>query len=144
MPSRQRSRQRALQMLYLWDMRRQPVRDSLLELYRSLAADGEEQENEPDAFTQGLVRGAVEQTAEIDKRILEHSEHWRLERMAVVDRNILRLAVYEMMNHDTPHAVVIDQALELARRYSTEEAVSFVNAVLDAVRRALEKNSFAR
>ena len=90
------------------------------------------------------MHGAVEQTPDIDRRILEHSEHWRLERMPVVDRNILRLAVFEMMNHETPDAVVIDQALELARRFSTEEAVSFINAVLDAVRKELEEGSLAR
>ena len=124
-------------MLYLWDMREQPMESTLQEFYTSLAEE-EEKLSQPDRFADQLVRGAVAHTTDIDRRILEHSEHWRLERMPVVDRNILRLAVYEMMNQDTPHAVVIDQALELARRFSTEEAVSFINAVLDAVRKGLE------
>jgi N utilization substance protein B len=136
MASRQQSRQRALQMLYLWDMREQPIESTLNEFYTALA-EGEDTPS-PDRFAEQLVRGAVAHTTDIDRRILEHSEHWRLERMPVVDRNILRLAIYEMMNQDTPHAVVIDQALELARRFSTEEAVSFINAVLDAVRKGLE------
>jgi N utilization substance protein B len=82
-----------------------------------------------------LVRGAAERMAEIDRRIAEHSEHWRLERMPAVDRNILRLAVCEMTESTTPPAVVIDEALELARRFSSEESVAFINGVLDAVRR---------
>ena len=85
-----------------------------------------------------LVSGAVEHLAEIDRRIARHAEHWRMERMPAVDRNILRLAVYEMMQADTPPAVVIDEALELARRFSSEESVQFVNGVLDAVHRELD------
>ncbi len=81
----------------------------------------------------------------LDRRITQHAEHWRIERMPSVDRNILRLAVYEMMHSDTPAAVVIDEALELARRYSNEESVQFVNGVLDAVHRdlALEQSPAA-
>jgi N utilization substance protein B len=70
---------------------------------------------------------------DIDHRISEKSAHWKLERMPVVDRNILRLAIYEMSRHDTPAAVVIDEALELARQFSGDESVAFINGVLDAV-----------
>jgi N utilization substance protein B len=82
-----------------------------------------------------LVRGASEKSSDIDKRISEKSEHWRLERMPAVDRNILRLAVYEMNEMKTPAPVVIDEALELARQFSGDESVSFINGVLDAVHR---------
>ena len=74
---------------------------------------------------------------QIDERITRHAEHWRIERMPAVDRNILRLAVYEMLSTPTPPAVVIDEALELARQFAGEESVHFVNGVLDAVRREL-------
>jgi transcription antitermination protein NusB len=82
-----------------------------------------------------LLRGATDQAAAIDQRITAKSDHWRLDRMAVVDRNILRLAVYEMTDVGTPAPVVIDEALELARKFSTDESVAFINGVLDAVRR---------
>ena len=71
--------------------------------------------------------------SDIDRRITEKSEHWRLERMPAVDRNILRLAIYEMSELKTPAPVVIDEALELARQFSGDESVSFINGVLDAV-----------
>jgi N utilization substance protein B len=73
----------------------------------------------------------------VDERITRNAEHWRMQRMPAVDRNILRIAVYEMMWTDTPPAVIIDEALELARQFSGEESVHFVNGVLDAVRREL-------
>ena len=75
--------------------------------------------------------------ASIDDRITRHAEHWKIPRMPAVDRNILRLSVYEMLHTETPAAVAIDEALELARRFSGEESVHFVNGVLDAVRREL-------
>jgi N utilization substance protein B len=79
----------------------------------------------------------VEELEEVDERIARHAEHWKIPRMPAVDRNILRLAVYEMLRTDTPPAVIIDEALELARRFAGEESVHFVNGVLDAVRREL-------
>ena len=132
MSSRRRSRQRALQILFLWDARRQPVADAINAFYDTLFA---EEHPERDPFVDQLVHGAVEHLDEVDERIRRHAEHWRMERMPVVDRNILRLAVYEMTHADTPAAVVIDEALELARKFSGEESVQFVNGVLDAVHR---------
>ena len=137
MPSRQKSRQRALQLLFLWDMRRQPVSEIVDSYYDSLASEESEPVEERDTFAEDLVRGAVSKVDEIDALISEHSEHWRLERMAAVDRNILRVAIYEMMAMPTPSAVVIDQALELARRFSTDESIPFLNGVLDAVNQKL-------
>ena len=86
-----------------------------------------------DPFVADLVRGTVEHVAEVDEQITKHAEHWRMERMPAVDRNILRLAVYEIKCGGTPAAVAIDEALELARKFSNEESVQFVNGVLDAV-----------
>jgi N utilization substance protein B len=86
-----------------------------------------------------LVHGVVENLAEVDEQITKHAEHWRMERMPAVDRNILRLAVYEMSRGGAPAPVAIDEALELARKFSGEESVQFVNGVLDAVNRDLQK-----
>ena len=135
MPSRQRSRQRALQMLYLLDMREQSVDDAIRSFYASLADEEGEPVNERDDFAEELVRGALKNRDTLDQRIAAHSEHWRLDRMPVVDRNLLRLAAYEMQHMKTPAAVVIDQALELAAKFSAPESVSFLNGVLDAIRR---------
>ena len=95
-----------------------------------------EEHPERDAFAVGLVEGAVAHVAEVDALITRHAEHWRMERMPAVDRNILRLAVYEMTHGGTPAAVTIDEALELARKFSGEESVQFVNGVLDAIHRS--------
>jgi transcription antitermination protein NusB len=130
MPSRRRSRQRALQILFLWDARRQPVEDAIAAYYDTLFSD---EHPERDEFSTGLVHGTVENVADVDARITRHAEHWRMERMPAVDRNILRLAVYEMTRCGTPAAVAIDEALELARKFSGEESVQFVNGVLDAI-----------
>jgi transcription antitermination protein NusB len=132
MPSRRRSRQRALQILYLWDARRQPVDEAINAYYETLYS---EEHPERDPFVTSLVRGTVQHVTEVDERISRHAEHWRMERMPAVDRNILRLAVYEMVHGGTPAAVTIDEALELARKFSNEESVQFVNGVLDAIHR---------
>lgn len=145
MPARRKSRQRALQVLFLWDLRKLPVDEALQTFYASLfSAEFEEETGEdkpspaePDVFLETLARGASSQAAEIDALILQRSENWRLERMPVVDRNILRLAIYEMKELDTPPPVVIDEALELTRRYSGEDAIPFVNGVLDSVRKLI-------
>jgi len=136
MPARHRSRQRALQVLFLWDVRRQPINEAISSFYETLASEEDHPtRTAPDEFMETLVRGASEHASDIDKRIMAKSEHWRLERMPAVDRNILRLAVYEMTGLATPAPVVIDEALELARQFSGDESVSFINGVLDAVHR---------
>jgi N utilization substance protein B len=135
MPSRHRSRQRALQILFQLDLAPQPVEQALLAYYESLCAGEGDAPCEPDAFMEELVRGTLARRDEIDPRIRAHSAHWRLERMPVVDRNILRLAIWEMTHTQTPAVVVIDEALELGQRFSGPEAVPFLNGVLDAVRR---------
>jgi len=133
MAARHRSREHALQILFQWDMRKQPVEESIAAFYGSLYSEESAVRPERDEFLEQLVRGTVEKAGEIDALISGHAEHWRIERMPAVDRNILRLAIYELRNTGTPPAVAIDEALELARRFSTEESVQFVNGVLDAV-----------
>jgi N utilization substance protein B len=136
MASRRRSRQRALQILYSWDARRQPVEEAINAYYDQLFVD---ERPERDPFVADLVHGVVEHLSEVDEQITKHAEHWRMERMPAVDRNILRLAVYEMSRGGAPAPVAIDEALELARKFSGEESVQFVNGVLDAVNRDLQR-----
>lgn len=137
MSSRRRSRQRALQILFLWDVRKQPIAEAMAAYDDIVYSEEGKVRPQRDAFLERLVTGTVERIAEVDRHISEHAEHWRIERMPGVDRNLLRLAVHEMMAFDTPPAVVIDEALELARKFSGEESVQFVNGVLDAVRRGM-------
>ena len=93
------------------------------------------------AISNRLFYGAVESIKELDEAIRTHAENWRLERMPAVDRNLLRLAIYEltvgMENERTPPAVVINEALEIARRYSGEASIPFINGVLDGMRKSL-------
>jgi len=138
MASRRRARERALQIMFLWDSRKQSADDAIQAYYDGLYS---EEKLERDPFVSELVRGTVEHLAEIDDRITRHAEHWRMERMPAVDRNILRVAVYEMTRGGTPAPVSIDEALELARKFSGEESVQFVNGVLDAVRRETSQPS---
>jgi transcription antitermination protein NusB len=136
--ARHRARQQALQLLFQWDLRRTPIEDIITGYYDSLLINEDSVgKPRPDEFAERLLRGVIEDIAGVDDLITRHAAHWRMERMPAVDRNILRIAVYEMLRTDTPPAVVIDEALELARRFSSEESVHFVNGVLDAVRREL-------
>ena len=136
--ARHRAREQALQLLFQWDLRRTPLEEILRGYYESLLVREDSVGSpRPDAFAEKLLRGVVEELPEVDERIARHAEHWKIPRMPAVDRNILRLAVYEMLRTDTPPAVIIDEALELARRFAGEESVHFVNGVLDAVRREL-------
>lgn len=138
MSARHRSREKAVQILYLFDMRDEPVEAALEAFYGSLTAE----EGAPagrDAFTDELVTGVAREIAAIDQQIECGSENWKLARMAAVDRNILRLAVYELAYAGVAPAIVIDEALLLAKRFSEETSASFINGVLDAVKRNLER-----
>lgn len=111
-----------------------PVDDAIAAFYDTLhSEDPEAPTPAGDPFMEQLVRGTSTDCAAIDERIKSKSANWRLERMPSVDRNVLRLAVYEMSTGETPAPIVIDEALELARQFSGDESVAFVNAVLDAV-----------
>jgi N utilization substance protein B len=135
MAARHRSRKRALQVLFEWDMRGESIDRAIAHYYESLYSEESEKQPKPDRFMEELARGTVASAAEIDKKIEAKSEHWRLERMPVVDRNILRLAIFELNQQAVPAPVVIDEALELARQFSGDESLSFINGVLDAVHR---------
>ena len=138
MASRHRARERAMQILYEWDVRQLPVEECIRLFNETLRTEGEiAPPVREDPFAESLVRGTVERQADIDDMIRRHLQHWRLERMATVDRNILRLATYEMLATATPPAVIIDEALELARRFSNDESVQFVNGVLDAAHKEI-------
>lgn len=148
MAARHRSRQRALQVLYQWDMTKRPMDEAIRAFYDTLRTGGTSAEAGDDSdddmrssgrdeFMEELARGASQMAPDIDHRIAEKSAHWKLERMPIVDRNILRLGIYEMSRQETPPAVVIDEALELARQFSGEESVAFINGVLDAVHKEI-------
>jgi N utilization substance protein B len=136
--ARHRARQQALQLLFQWDLRRTPLEEIMRGYYDSLLVSEETYSRpRPDEFAEALSRGVIEELPQIDERIARNAANWRLERMPAVDRNVLRIAVYEMLRTETPPAVIIDEALELARKFAGEESVHFVNGVLDAVRREL-------
>jgi N utilization substance protein B len=136
MPARHRSRQRAVQVLYQADIRNQAVEAAISDFYDTLYSEETEEQPIVDEFMESLAKGTEKHRAELDAMISSKSEHWRIERMPVVDRNILRMAVYEMQELKTPPPVVIDEALELARQFSNDESVPFINGVLDAVNRS--------
>jgi N utilization substance protein B len=135
--SRHRSRYRAVQILYQMDMRKLTPEEAIGAYYDTLYSEEHEEPQGPDEFMEELVYGTHGRQEEIDGLIEQHSANWKLDRMPVVDRNLLRMAVYEIVLARTPPAIVIDEALELARRMSGDEAVKFVNGVLDAVRKSL-------
>jgi N utilization substance protein B len=137
MAARHTSRQRALQVLYQWDMTKQPVEEAIAAYYDSLYSEEHAEPPARDAFMEELAKGASLMAADLDKRIEHNSQHWRLERMPPVDRNILRLAIFELTKQKTPAAIVIDEALELARQFAGDESVGFINGVLDAVHKEL-------
>jgi transcription antitermination protein NusB len=136
MGTRRKSRELALQMLFQADMGKQDpdhVTQSFWRERGDVSADVQ-------SFANDLFRVATGRAAEIDGLIEGHAEHWRMERMAAVDRNILRAAVAEFLGFpETPRAVVINEAIEVARKFSSPESVQFINGVLDSVGRDLEK-----
>ncbi len=139
MASRRSSREHALQVLFNWDLRGGDLWRAVDDFYDTLHSEEDHPERlTRDAFMEELVRGVTSQQEEIDKLIGQHSSHWRIERMPSVDRNVLRISVFEMLSGKLPSAVIIDEALELVRRFSGDESVSFVNGVLDAVGRVVK------
>ena len=124
-------------MLYQWEVGRTSPGDSILS-YWPAQEDPEALSEEHREFANALVRGTTRRVDEIDALIGQRAQNWRVERMAVLDRLVLRLATYELLAEPaTPPKVVINEALELTRQYSGDEAVGFVNGVLDGVRKQL-------
>lgn len=137
MGSRRKARECALQMLFAADVGEMPPAEVVRTYWAELGdADVEEAARE---FATRLATGTLAQLEALDERIRSRAEHWRIARMAIVDRNILRLAVYEFLHEPTPRTVAINEALEIARRFSTYEATQFINGILDAIKRDLDE-----
>jgi transcription antitermination protein NusB len=126
---RTRARERALQALYQIDVAAEGIEDALGRFWKSF----EPVEREVMDLAEGLVRGVADHRRAIDDAIEGASTHWRLDRMAKVDRNVLRLAVYELLRTDVPVKVAIDEAIELGKKYGSESSGAFVNGVLDKI-----------
>jgi N utilization substance protein B len=136
---RRRAREAALQMLYQMEVGQLAPLDASRVLDLIGAPDVAEIDDESRAYAVQLAQGAWNGRAAIDERIADAARNWRVERLTVLDRQVLRLAICELTEHpETPPRVVIDEAIELARSYSGEEAAKFVNGVLDGVFRKLK------
>jgi N utilization substance protein B len=145
--ARHASRQVALQVLYAVDLatRSRPGEDAVApmppaaeEVFESVAENFDLPEAAR-AFAKQLVCGVMRRRDDLDVLLARHARNWRISRMAAVDRNVLRIAVYELLRTDTPTSVILDQAIELARRFGDEPSPAFVNGVLDAVAHAVER-----
>ena len=134
--TRRKSRELALQMLFQLDMGKQTAD----EVRKTFWNERRDLDGKVRGFADDLFRVAAERQAEIDQIVERNAEHWRMDRMAAVDRNVLRCGVAEMLGFaDTPKPVVINEALEIGRRFSTPESVTFINGVLDSVARELDR-----
>jgi N utilization substance protein B len=132
---RRQGREFALQLLFQVEMTRDPIVDVAQRFWTT-----QDPAQDARAFADELAAGTLENLAGIDQRIAGATEHWRLERMAVVDRNVLRIAVFELAyRQETPTAVVIDEAIEVVRKFGAPESAPFINGILDAIRRDVEK-----
>src|SRR5271157_3462382 len=132
--TRRKSRELALQMLFQLEMGKQNPD----EVRRTFWSERKDLDEKVRGFADDLFRTASERAEEVDQLIERNAEHWRMDRMAAVDRNLLRTGVAELLGFpDTPAPVVINEALEIARRFSTPESVQFINGVLDSVAREL-------
>jgi N utilization substance protein B len=130
---RTKAREFAMQMLFQWDMSQQDPAKLEAKFWKSAKAADRTR-----AFANQLFEGAAKNVAALDELIAKHTENWRFERLAAIDRAILRLAIQEMKTAETPSKVVLNEAVELAKKFSSEEAGAFVNGVLDAVRKSLQ------
>jgi transcription antitermination protein NusB len=137
--SRHRAREAAVQMLYQWEVGRASMFD-VGQTFWTGPAVSEPLGEDLQAFATRLATGVAGTVADLDPMITEAADNWRIERMNVLDRLILRLAIYEFLHEpETPAKVVINEALELARTFCTEDSVRFINGILDAVRRTLTR-----
>jgi transcription antitermination protein NusB len=132
MGRRRLAREIALQALYVADVSSTPAEEALAIVTRR---EGEAVDADTLEFARALALGALERRAELDAQIAARAQNWAMGRMAAVDRNVLRLAAYELAARpDTPVGVIIDEAIEIVRKYSAEEATRFVNGILDALK----------
>jgi len=122
-------------MLFQWDI----THDAIEQIVATFFQNQPEESAAIVDFARNLVTGTIEHVEEIDRLIQRHAEHWRLDRMAVVDRNLLRLATQEFLyDSGTPKTVIINEAIEIARRFSTQESPQFINGILDSIKKELE------
>ena len=139
---RHRAREAALQILYQWDLAKRDVVKTADTFFELQWPNTEPPPDDLRAFATALARDTAARLDDIDPLIAETAERWRPERMAILDRLILRMAISEMLRDaSTPPAVVINEALELARTFTTEESVKFINGMLDAIRKKLPVES---
>jgi N utilization substance protein B len=132
---RRAGREAALQMLYQWHLTGED-----LPALQATYWEGRSVDLEVSDFANRLVSGVLKHLKTIDGLIEQYSEHWRPDRMEVVDRNLLRLAIQELLHEkETPRAVIINEAIEIARRYGTENSAQFINGMLDSIRKAIEE-----
>lgn len=129
-----------MQVVFACDMRKLDVQEALNAFYETLHSQDDlpDARMERDRFMEALVYGTLDRLTTIDETLAKYSQNWRVERMPSVDRNILRIATYELMRGESASAIVIDEALELARRFSGDESVPFINGLLDAVAKSIE------
>jgi N utilization substance protein B len=140
MGTRRKSRELALQMLFQADMGKQEPEA----VRKSFWGERTNVDEDVRGFAEDLFRVASDRASQIDGLIEKHTQHWRMDRMAAVDRNILREAVAEFLGYPTtPRAIVINEALEIARKFSTPESVQFINGVLDSVGKELGESAAA-
>ena len=132
---RSQGREAALQILYFAEVGKARPEEAVEAFFAEHGADATEALR---GFAREIVFGVTTHLLDLDMLIQRHSEHWRLERLAVIDRLILRIGAWEFQHSDAPPAVVIDEAIELARRFSGDHAVGFVNGVLDGIRKTLD------
>jgi N utilization substance protein B len=148
--ARHRAREAALQMLYQWEVGRVSAHEAVRTYWPGRDAPPSPEDEHADAapeaavdetnrtWANALVAGTIARVAEADDLIAKHLKNWRIERVAVIDRLVLRMAIYELLTEpETPAKVIINEALELARTFSGEDPVPLINGVLDAVRKAL-------
>jgi N utilization substance protein B len=135
MTLRRKAREFALQMLYQWEVTAQKPSRVQVTFWK-----GQRAAKSTRAFANALFEGAAGHVAAIDDLLKHHARNWRLDRMAAVDRNVLRLAVYELRHSsETPPKVVINEAVELARKFADQQSAAFINGVLDAVHKSLHQ-----
>lgn len=141
MGPRRKARELALQMLFQSDLGQQTAE----QVRKTFWAERQDVEDDIRGFADDLFGLAKQRAEEIDRVIETHAEHWRVDRMSAVDRNILRSAVAELLAYPaTPSAVVINEALEIARKFSSPESVQFINGVLDSAARDVGKKAVSR
>ena len=129
MGKRRRSREFALQVLYQLEITKQGALQAMVQLRENFSPEEGE-----DEFAKRIVLGVMEHRQEIDRLIKERSENWRLDRMTIIDRNILRIAIFELLYcGDIPPKVTLNEAIDLGKRYGSEESGSFINGILDRI-----------